>query len=77
VKAEHDVLKETTQEELYEQFERVESGEGMKLDILDTKDLILVVEKVISTFHWILQQIERTEFCPLCSEMALTLTIDL
>lgn len=27
VKAEHNVLKETTQEELYEQFERVESGE--------------------------------------------------
>ena len=37
VKAEHNVLKETTQEELYEQFERVESGEGMKLEILDTK----------------------------------------
>lgn len=37
VKAEHDALKETTQEELYEQFERVESCEGKKLELPDTK----------------------------------------
>lgn len=30
VEAEHDALMETTQEELFQQFEKVESGEGMK-----------------------------------------------